>query len=171
MEEELGRHAINQRGSRIICRYGAACLRMPFQHPSQAAACLRSSPFTAAAGRQLTASSCLRLASVQPLHARFALALSIAYRLISFGDGTIAVRCRCAARRQGNPLLSGDLLRVSVQAARAVIVVATDANPDVSDARVLRTVLALMGEHDKLRKRGHLGLKASSMLCCSNPTP
>ena len=63
-------------------------------------------------------------------------------------------------RRQGNPLLSGDLLRVSVQSARAIIVVATDSNPDVSDARVLRTVLALMGEHDKLQRRLHHGLKA-----------
>ena len=52
---------------------------------------------------------------------------------------------------------------MSVQSARAIIVVATDANPDVSDARVLRTVLALMGEHDKLRKRGHLGLKARGL--------
>lgn len=61
-------------------------------------------------------------------------------------------------RRSGNPLLSVDLARVSVETARSIIVLATADTPDRSDARVLRVVLSLMGVHDRLHGQGLPGL-------------
>ena len=60
--------------------------------------------------------------------------------------------------RSGNPLLSVDLARVSVETARSTIVLATADSPDRSDARVLRVVLSLMGVNDRLRTQGLPGL-------------
>ena len=57
-------------------------------------------------------------------------------------------------RRSGNPLLAQDLARVSVDMARAIVVLATAETPERSDARVLRIVLSLMGVHDRLKKAG-----------------
>ena len=156
MEEELGRHAIDQRGSRIICRYPAACALVFATTICQGTFCSLIS----------ITSGCWPACAITPALAPH---LQADPQLKSV-PLTAADSC-CAVRRQGNPLLSGHLLRVSVQAARAIIVVATDTNPDVSDARVLRTVLALMGEHDKLQKRGHLGLKASSLPSRLRPQP
>ncbi len=59
--------------------------------------------------------------------------------------------CLC---RSGNPLLAMDLARVSVDVARAIVVLATAESPERSDARVLRIVLSLMGVHDRLKKSG-----------------
>ncbi|CAL5222099.1 g4408 [Coccomyxa viridis] len=56
--------------------------------------------------------------------------------------------------RSGNPLLAMDLSRVSVDVARAIVVLATAESPERSDARVLRIVLSLMGVHDRLKKSG-----------------
>ena len=56
-------------------------------------------------------------------------------------------------------MLHSDLQRVSVQSARAIIVVADAGHPDISDARALRTVLALMGEDDRLHKLLGTGLQ------------
>ena len=67
--------------------------------------------------------------------------------------------CSC---RSGNPLLSLDLDRVSVETARAIIVLATADNPDRSDARTLRVVLSLMGVHDRMQRAGRSGLKVST---------
>ena len=47
-----------------------------------------------------------------------------------------------------------DLARVSVDMARAIVVLATAESPERSDARVLRIVLSLMGVHDRLKKAG-----------------
>ncbi|EIE23062.1 hypothetical protein COCSUDRAFT_584, partial [Coccomyxa subellipsoidea C-169] len=47
--------------------------------------------------------------------------------------------------RSGNPLIGLDLERVSVDVARAIVVLATAETPERSDARVLRIVLSLMG--------------------------
>ncbi len=47
-----------------------------------------------------------------------------------------------------------DLSRVSVDVARAIVVLATAESPERSDARVLRIVLSLMGVHDRLKKSG-----------------
>ena len=58
------------------------------------------------------------------------------------------------ACRSGNPLLAQDLARVSVDMARAIVVLATAESPERSDARVLRIVLSLMGVHDRLKKAG-----------------
>ena len=159
MEEELGRHAIKQRGSHIICRYhrGPRCVHAMFT-------CRLST--SGLRPQKLTPPCC-----VSKLHSRLvvgSLRMHPGRLLAALGHGShvfcsdSGAACCHAVRRQGNPLLSGDLLRVSVQCARAIIVVATDASPDVSDARVLRTVLALMGEHDKLQKRLHHGLKVST---------
>lgn len=61
--------------------------------------------------------------------------------------------------RSGNPLLALDLTRVSVDVARAVVVLATAESPERSDARVLRIVLSLMGVHERLEKAGLGGLQ------------
>lgn len=66
-------------------------------------------------------------------------------------------------RRSGNPLLSVDLARVSVETARSIIVLATADTPDRSDARVLRVVLSLMGVHDRLHGQGLPGLPVGSV--------
>ena len=63
--------------------------------------------------------------------------------------------------RSDNPLLSIDLARVSVEAARSIIVLATADSPDRSDARTLRVALCLMGVHDRLLKAGTPGLPVS----------
>ncbi len=62
-------------------------------------------------------------------------------------------------RRSGNPLIGLDLERVSVDVARAIVVLATAESPERSDARVLRIVLSLMGVHDRLKKAGRGGLQ------------
>ena len=67
--------------------------------------------------------------------------------------------CTCCRARSGNPLLALDLTRVSVDVARAVVVLATAESPERSDARVLRIVLSLMGVHDRLEKAGLGGLQ------------
>ncbi|KAK9903321.1 hypothetical protein WJX75_002746 [Coccomyxa subellipsoidea] len=61
--------------------------------------------------------------------------------------------------RSGNPLIGLDLERVSVDVARAIVVLATAESPERSDARVLRIVLSLMGVHDRLKKAGRGGLQ------------
>ena len=67
--------------------------------------------------------------------------------------------------RSGNPLLAMDLARVSVDVARAIVVLATAESPERSDARVLRIVLSLMGVHDRLKKSGiEGGLKVGASL-------
>jgi hypothetical protein len=66
--------------------------------------------------------------------------------------------------RQGNPLLFVDLHKVSVQTARAIIVLADSEFPAQSDARVLRVVLSLMGVHDDLKKQGMSGLEVRRCL-------
>ena len=43
---------------------------------------------------------------------------------------------------------------MSVDVARAIVVLATAESPERSDARVLRIVLSLMGVHDRLKKAG-----------------
>ena len=58
-----------------------------------------------------------------------------------------------------------DLSRVSVDVARAIVVLATAESPERSDARVLRIVLSLMGVHDRLKKSGiEGGLKVVLLL-------
>lgn len=47
--------------------------------------------------------------------------------------------------RTGNPMLNSDLLRVSASAARSIVVMAQNGDPDQSDAFALRVVLALKG--------------------------
>lgn len=69
--------------------------------------------------------------------------------------------------RSGNPLLALDLARVSVDVARAIVVLATAESPERSDARVLRIVLSLMGVHDRLKKAGRGGLQASPFPACA----
>ena len=64
--------------------------------------------------------------------------------------------------RSGNPLLSIDLARVSTEAARSIIVLATADSPDRSDARTLRVALSLMGVHDRLLRAGGAGLPVSA---------
>jgi hypothetical protein len=63
------------------------------------------------------------------------------------------------------------LARVSVDMARAIVVLATAESPERSDARVLRVVLSLMGVHDRLKKAGRGGLQARtprhSIAACS----
>lgn len=61
--------------------------------------------------------------------------------------------------RSGNPHLEMDLRRVSVITARATVVLSTCEVADQADARVLRTVLSLTGEHDRLVKAGGPGLR------------
>ncbi len=65
----------------------------------------------------------------------------------------------CNVCRSGNPLIGLDLERVSVDVARAIVVLATAESPERSDARVLRIVLSLMGVHDRLEKAGRGGLQ------------
>ncbi|KAK9828547.1 hypothetical protein WJX72_000707 [[Myrmecia] bisecta] len=50
--------------------------------------------------------------------------------------------------RSGNPLLGVALSNVTVSTARSIIVLATADTPEQSDARVLRTVMSLMAQHD-----------------------
>jgi hypothetical protein len=75
------------------------------------------------------------------------------------------------ARRSGNPLLALDLARVSVDVARAIVVLATAESPERSDARVLRIVLSLMGVHDRLKKAGRGGLQARPFQKCRTELP
>ena len=78
------------------------------------------------------------------------------------------------ALRQGNPLLSSDLYKVSVHSARSIIVLAdADAGADQSDARVLRVVLSLMGVHDALKRSSGLGglqVRSSERSCGQAPS-
>ena len=54
---------------------------------------------------------------------------------------------------------------MSVDVARAIVVLATAESPERSDARVLRIVLSLMGVHDRLKKAGiEGGLKVGGKL-------
>ncbi len=69
---------------------------------------------------------------------------------------------RARACRSGNPLLAQDLARVSVDVARAIVVLATAESPERSDARVLRIVLSLMGMDDKLKSQGGLQVRRRS---------
>ncbi|CAN6171444.1 unnamed protein product [Urochloa humidicola] len=61
--------------------------------------------------------------------------------------------------RSGSPLILADLKKVSVSKARAIIVLASDANADQSDARALRVVLSLTGVKEGLR--GHVVVEIS----------
>ncbi|MQL87982.1 hypothetical protein Taro_020529 [Colocasia esculenta] len=56
--------------------------------------------------------------------------------------------------RSGSPLILADLKKVSVSKARAIIVLASDENPDQSDAHALRVVLSLTGVKEGLT--GHV---------------
>ena len=49
-----------------------------------------------------------------------------------------------------------------METARGIVVLATADNPDRSDARTLRTVLSLLGVHDRLLRAGRDGLQVSS---------
>nr|XP_023909244.1 ion channel DMI1-like [Quercus suber]POF14708.1 ion channel dmi1 [Quercus suber] len=56
--------------------------------------------------------------------------------------------------RSGSPLILADLKKVSVSKARAIIVLVSHENSDLSDARALRVVLSLTGVKEGLR--GHV---------------
>ncbi|XP_074578184.1 putative ion channel POLLUX isoform X3 [Curcuma longa] len=63
--------------------------------------------------------------------------------------------------RSGSPLILADLKKVSVSKARAIIVLASDANADQSDARALRVVLSLTGVKEGLK--GHVVVELSDL--------
>ena len=63
--------------------------------------------------------------------------------------------------RSGSPLVIGDLKKVSVSKARAIIVLAEVTNADQSDARALRVVLSLTGVKEGLR--GHIVVELSDI--------
>ncbi|XP_042412058.1 probable ion channel POLLUX isoform X2 [Zingiber officinale] len=63
--------------------------------------------------------------------------------------------------RSGSPLILADLKKVSVSKARAIIVLASDANADQSDARALRVVLSLNGVKEGLK--GHVVVELSDL--------
>lgn len=69
-------------------------------------------------------------------------------------------------RRSGNPLLSLDLVRVSAERARTIVVLASGSGPAQSDARVLRITLSLMGLHDARTRVGQQGLQVSGSSHC-----
>ncbi|XP_020524454.1 ion channel POLLUX isoform X2 [Amborella trichopoda] len=63
--------------------------------------------------------------------------------------------------RSGSPLILADLKKVSVSKARAIIVLASDENADLSDARALRIVLSLTGVKEGLK--GHVVVELSDL--------
>lgn len=69
----------------------------------------------------------------------------------------LPVKCRRGTRivfRTGSPLVAGDLIKVSVHMARAIIILSYTGNADQADSEVLRTLLSLRSLYNHLQ--GHV---------------
>ena len=73
------------------------------------------------------------------------------YSIAKQGISDLATRGTHIICRQGNPLVAGDLDRVSVKTARSIIVLSDESlRPDQADARSLRIALSLVGSNPTL---------------------